>query len=164
MKKKCTKCGKPYPPTKKYFYPWANKCGLHSWCRKCYNADMRIRLRKWRKENPERARAHWQKVTPKQRRAKRLRQYGLTEDSFQAKIKKQNGGCAVCRKETEKLVVDHDHKTGLTRGLLCRNCNVMLGNAFDDPKILKRGIAYLKKWMTIQAKAPPLSGSLSNSR
>ena len=48
------------------------------------------------------------------------------------------------RKDGKKFHVDHDHKTGKVRALLCFNCNVMLGNSFDDPEILRRALLYLE--------------------
>lgn len=57
----------------------------------------------------------------------------------------QNGKCAICDAEQSfQLAVDHDHQTGLTRGLLCRNCNQGLGYFGDDPERLLRAINYLK--------------------
>lgn len=54
------------------------------------------------------------------------------------------GVCTICKTEG-KLHVDHDHSTGLTRGLLCHSCNVGLGHMRDSPDILRSAIAYLKK-------------------
>jgi hypothetical protein len=59
---------------------------------------------------------------------------------FQGKV------CAICRRATgatRKLSVDHDHKTGLVRGLLCRPCNDLLGHLRDDVATAQRIAAYL---------------------
>lgn len=54
------------------------------------------------------------------------------------------GHCECCG-DMKKLVVDHDHATGLMRGLLCHHCNMMLGHALDNPARLELGAAYLRK-------------------
>lgn len=60
----------------------------------------------------------------------------------------QNGCCKICKRpQTEfkkKLAVDHCHITGKTRGLLCNNCNTILGHAKDNIKTLQNAIKYLK--------------------
>lgn len=64
-------------------------------------------------------------------------------------LKKQNGGCAICKSKVSggkgAFHVDHCHKTGKIRGLLCHFCNVGLGVFKDDVKTLSVAIAYLKK-------------------
>ena len=63
------------------------------------------------------------------------KQFGITEDNYNSLLKSQNRKCAICkRKEKSKingvvkrLAVDHDHKTGRVRGLLCSKCNGTLG-------------------------------------
>jgi hypothetical protein len=71
--------------------------------------------------------------------------YGITADELHALYAKQDGRCAICKKpEGEKaLCVDHDHDTGEVRGLLCNNCNAMLGYAQDNTEILRRAIYYV---------------------
>jgi len=63
--------------------------------------------------------------------------------------KEQNFGCAICgitEEETKKsFCVDHDHKTGKVRGLLCNNCNHGLGLFKDNTLFLARAINYLKE-------------------
>lgn len=57
-----------------------------------------------------------------------------------------DGHCAICRCIPKgKLALDHDHKTGKLRGLLCVLCNTALGKFKDDPDILMRAIEYLKR-------------------
>src|SRR6266550_1376817 len=59
----------------------------------------------------------------------RQRLYGLSEDVYQALLLKQGGLCAICGGPPKRrtLAVDHDHKSGEVRGLLCDRCNVGLG-------------------------------------
>lgn len=56
---------------------------------------------------------------------------------------KQDGRCAICRQEMPSPVIDHDHETGMVRGLLCRACNLLLGAARDDVVVLRRAVGYL---------------------
>jgi hypothetical protein len=59
----------------------------------------------------------------------------------------QNCGCAICSEkapEHKSLCVDHNHKTGKIRGLLCGNCNLMIGLVKDNPTILRHAITYLE--------------------
>lgn len=59
-------------------------------------------------------------------------------------------GCAICGKLPGKtnggrpLAVDHDHKTGRVRGLLCENCNNGLGRFKDNPAFLREAVGYLE--------------------
>lgn len=79
--------------------------------------------------------------------------YGLMGADYDRMAEKQNFLCAICQKvETARnprtgrprsLTVDHDHRTGEVRELLCDCCNRMLGLVDDDPIILRRGIEYL---------------------
>lgn len=65
-------------------------------------------------------------------------------------LEEQHGVCAICGKPETKpnakyLAVDHDHKTGEVRGLLCNNCNRALGLLQDNTEVLQNAINYLKK-------------------
>lgn len=66
---------------------------------------------------------------------------------------KQGGLCAICRGQQagfrKRLNVDHDHKTGRVRELLCHGCNVSLGHFDDSVELLKTVIAYLEKHRAI---------------
>ena len=76
-------------------------------------------------------------------RIKRL--YGLTDIQYQELLKSQNGGCGICGKIKKKynLSVDHDHKTGKIRGLLCSPCNRALGILGDSSEALQKVLRYL---------------------
>ena len=68
--------------------------------------------------------------------------YGLTQEIYDEIAKKQNFLCKICEK-VEKLVVDHCHKTGKIRDLLCQNCNAAIGMVKEDMGIVLRLGAYL---------------------
>lgn len=68
--------------------------------------------------------------------------YGMTGDEYWDLYRSQDGRCAVCQ-EQKKLVVDHCHVKKHVRGLLCRECNLLLGQVKDDVEFLQRAIAYL---------------------
>ena len=69
--------------------------------------------------------------------------YGLTLEQFNKFVVKQNGKCMLCGFK-KKLCVDHCHKTGVVRGLLCKGCNTRL-SWFDNEKQFKKVMQYLKK-------------------
>ena len=56
------------------------------------------------------------------------------------------GKCGCCGLWTDRLKRDHDHATGRVRDKLCNNCNLLLGHAFDNPRVLERAFEYLRKW------------------
>ena len=83
-----------------------------------------------------------------------FKNYGLTLAQCEALLASQGGGCAICgapimvmlaRSRSGKLHVDHRHSDGKVRGLLCGQCNMMLGNARDLPETLRAGADYLEK-------------------
>ena len=64
------------------------------------------------------------------------------------KLEDQNNECAICGTPFEdeyKAQIDHCHTSGRVRGLLCIECNWMLGKANDNPTILRNAAAYLEK-------------------
>jgi hypothetical protein len=102
-------------------------------------------------ENREKSKVYareFYKKNPHRQRIRILAQYGLTEEGFDELLKSQNGVCAICGKSRSEiksnLVVDHDHKTGKVRGLLCVQCNTSLGNLKDNTDLLKKAAEYLE--------------------
>jgi hypothetical protein len=76
------------------------------------------------------------------------RVYGLTAGELSRMEAAQRGVCAICGKPNSRrkhLVVDHDHKSGRVRQLLCDGCNLILGYAQDSTTQLQSCIAYLTK-------------------
>lgn len=75
--------------------------------------------------------------------------FGITLDDYEALRIIQEGACAICKESTAKaprggnFAVDHCHRTGVIRGLLCFPCNAGVGNFRDDPEVIKKAITYL---------------------
>lgn len=70
--------------------------------------------------------------------------YGLTVSDFENMMANQNGRCAICKKQDKRrLCLDHCHKTGRPRMLLCNSCNVGLGAFKDTPELLIAATNYL---------------------
>ncbi len=91
-------------------------------------------MRAWVERNREKTRIyaarsyqkHRAKWAHRNRRYTLQRNYRITLEEYQALLLAQGGVCAVCEKPQKsgrKLAVDHDHETGLVRGLLCQSCN-----------------------------------------
>lgn len=69
--------------------------------------------------------------------------YGITLEEYEIVFRRQNGVCAFCgrRPSRNRLAVDHDHRTGRFRGLLCTPCNRALGNLEAN---MDRVVKYLR--------------------
>jgi len=77
----------------------------------------------------------------------KYRKHGISEKDYAEQFKRQDGRCLICGKHQSEfqkiLAVDHDHKSGFLRGLLCFSCNSVLGLAHDNPRILINAARYL---------------------
>lgn len=83
-------------------------------------------------------------ITRAQKRSKLKHQYKITPEQFEFMKLEQEHCCKLCGKKVRTLHIDHDHKTGLVRGLLCFPCNVGLGFLKDDPSLLRSALNYLQ--------------------
>lgn len=99
-----------------------------------------------------RCRTHWREESERRKAANHEKRvtdtYGLLKGEYALLYVFQGGKCALCRRATgasRKLSVDHDHATGLVRGLLCRPCNSLLGHARDKTMFFLRCIWYLRR-------------------
>jgi hypothetical protein len=86
-------------------------------------------------------------------RRKRELERTLIVSEYDRLLAAQGDRCAICggvqlllnaHGEPRRLAVDHNHETGVIRGLLCNGCNYMIGCAHDDPTILEAGAEYLR--------------------
>lgn len=129
--KVCSKCKKKYPSTSDYFYKNKNaKMGLDSWCKIC-------------KSNYDHKRH-------------KIYRYGISLNKVNKIINEQKNRCAICgqlfdviyNNNKEKITirsprVDHNHKSGIIRGILCNRCNILLGMVKDNIFILIKAAEYL---------------------
>jgi hypothetical protein len=102
--------------------------GVHTYCKPCHNA---------------RGKASKDKVGGS-RTYHLKRRYGITAEEADAMSAAQGGVCAVCR-TAPAVHVDHDHRTGRVRELLCFNCNGGLGQFKDDPAVLRAAAGYVER-------------------
>ena len=86
----------------------------------------------------------------KYRNVELKKKYGIDTAQYNQLLIKQQDKCAICQKHksefTYSLCVDHSHKTSQVRGLLCKPCNLIVGNAMDDTQILHNTIKYLEPY------------------
>ena len=129
--------------------------GLSSACKDCLYRDkreyykanaerLRRRSQQYRDENPELGRYI-------RRNSHLRRKYGISVQDYDDMLERQQGACAICEKSAEvvgKLFVDHDHATGLVRGLLCHTCNVGIGALKDSPELMLAAASYITEAQT----------------
>jgi len=164
--KTCPKC-KTSKPLLLFSKNKTNKDGYAYECKACHSLrikDLRQREpekfkemgRKWRENNPEYVVSWKERNKGKTKTAKRKEylksKYGITPDQYNEMRVLQNYSCFTCGKHEDdvpkasdtSLNVDHCHKTGVIRKLLCMSCNIALGKVKDDITILENLIKYLK--------------------
>lgn len=149
---KCSTCGETDPT--KFTKNRSRPSGLNSYCKTCDGARARQR-RKGKGFYRDYQRRYFMKW-----------KYGITQEQFDELLRLQNGCCAICGVDGAKcrrpgrvsrvegavrgenfsrgLVVDHDHKTNVVRGLLCAGCNRGMGMFNDDPVKLSAAAEYLR--------------------
>lgn len=112
------------------------------------------RVTEWTKENREKRSAYMRALL-----------YGLNKSAFDAMLDAQGGRCAVCLVTLTRgrgrtaAHLDHDHKTGQPRGILCQACNLALGHLKDDVAILRRAVQYLERSADHDRMLRDLAGS-----
>ena len=111
-------------------------------CRDCQNK----RAAKWRKKNPDKIKKWRQKQGRLYtQNSHLLNRYGISQEEYYAMMARQKNRCLGCQESfIGKAVVDHDHRTGRVRGILCRQCNWALGQTKENPLTLRRLIAYIE--------------------
>jgi dCMP deaminase len=128
----CVKCG----------HEFQAKCrSKHPRCTKCVKLDTAVKVRAANyNQRPE--------YKVKARAWRLMNYYGMTPEQYEALFVLQGGMCAICHNPPlgkENLSVDHDHKTGKVRGLLCQNCNRAIGGLQESMGNLRGAINYLTR-------------------
>jgi len=115
---------------------------LRTWCNTCHK-ERQEKYNRTRFETPEYIRNNNLKT-----------RHGITAEEYDKKLLLQLRGCAICKqlcKTGRNLAVDHNHKTGAHRDLLCQRCNVVLGLINDDELLLFDMMDYLKRHLVEEA-------------
>ncbi len=123
----CRVCGFIGPATQEYFkdYKKAEGDTLTFTCRKCYN-----------KRHNKYTHDRWEKYSKIHREARLKREYNISLEDYNRMLKEQDGVCYICKKPeirkhkdgtVHSLSVDHNHKTGALRKLVCGRCNYIIG-------------------------------------
>ena len=106
--------------------------------RHCKTCDKK-RVKAWNEQNRPRRRAAGRRYLYK-------KTYGISAAEKDRMEREQNGLCAICRQTCgmrTALSVDHDHRSGAIRGLLCHRCNLALGLFREDANLLRQALEYL---------------------
>jgi hypothetical protein len=127
-RKRCPDCGEMKSLDD---FPRNRRCkdGRHAYCKRCHNA---------------RGKETRQRLYGGSRHYHLARRYGIGAVEAQRLIDQQGGVCAICESRSPDHV-DHDHVTGVVRGMLCLPCNTGLGHFNDDVQIMSRAIDYLNR-------------------
>lgn len=147
--KTCKSCSQE-KPLDEFHKDKQAKDGLTFYCKPCNKA----RALEWYHSNRERGlerRKQWHHSnTEYVRDQKLLKTYGINLAQYHEILASQGGVCAVCggperMADGRAMPVDHCHRTGKVRGILCSHCNRAIGLLGDDPETLIRASAYLAR-------------------
>ena len=137
--KRCPRCTETLPLTAFNQHVGLTNKGAAVYCRKCQSEYGRARtFPSTGKHYANNKELVWAQ--------KMWRKYKMTTSQYFEMLSSQNNVCAICGKNEEhrRLAVDHDHKTGKVRSLLCGRCNPAVGFLLDDPALAEKFVAYLK--------------------
>jgi hypothetical protein len=149
----CIKCGQP--AESEFIANTGGKNKIHT-CRACRAAYMR-EYEAARRITPPRGPALSKadvlaRARDKFQKSGRFARYGITAEDFDRMWKSQRGRCGICAGVLSnerahggcKVNIDHDHRDGRVRGLLCSRCNSGIGLLRDDPRLLRRAAKWVK--------------------
>ena len=157
--KACSKCGRVLPLSA-FSKCSQHKSGYKSRCKECSKEDSKLyykahkveiihRTTQWYQEHRTEYNAYRRTYDPWKSRKKL---YGIDKETLHKMYEEQDHKCAICGrtltlcgKGGDAVHVDHDHKTGKVRKLLCQRCNMALGLFSDNPDLLKKASEYITK-------------------
>jgi hypothetical protein len=134
--KGCSEC-QEMKPLSSFARHTKTKTGLRSQCRACVAGGAQLTAQRHPRDRSKACRR-----SP----SRRLRP--ITPEAYDRLMTDQGGACAICLR-VQRLFIDHDHKTGQNRGLLCQRCNSGLGLFGDNLEGFQRAFAYLKRYEII---------------
>jgi hypothetical protein len=153
--RECTKCG-VRKEWEEFYRDSRGKNGRCSRCKKCTDGN---KLEWLNRPGNRQKQANGSAQRYIQDRVRRrfqaiYKKYGVTQEWYDQTLVSQGKGCRICgtdkpgRGDTRRRLfcIDHDHKTGKIRGLLCINCNMVLGAVDDSREILSKAIEYLEEY------------------
>lgn len=148
-KKHCSKCGRWLDPSA-FHRNQKRWDGLHGNCKPCMAAFSRTR---YESDTPRLLKLgkDYRAANSGKRMAAQIKaRFGLSIAEFNAILQAQGHVCAICKRppNRKRLHIDHDHVTGIVRGLLCFRCNMALGYFGDNPDALRAGAEYLCRQRT----------------
>lgn len=134
-RKTCGRCRRSLPIAEFRLRVGAARRWHESYCRPCARAY----AAEWKANHPGYAEY--------QRRARLRHRYGIEADEYDALLLAQGGCCAICgaKPGARSLDVDHEHEGDKVRGLLCRNCNHLIGKCRESTTVLRKAIEYLER-------------------
>jgi hypothetical protein len=137
------------------------------YCRECRNekqrqywANLPIEVRRSRQMKSEAQKRYRENNLEKTKLIARKghikRKFGITLEEYDLMLNSQNGVCAICQLTCDSgysLAVDHNHKTGKIRGLLCKNCNTAIGLLKENTDVMIKAVQYLKFYSLVEENA-----------
>ena len=147
IEKKCSSCNLIYP-INQYNYRVNGRGGYkrRSRCKQCEIKE----AKEYRKKNPDKVKKSkkiWEQKNPEKHERgilrRSIKKLKLSVPEVLEYIDKHNGTCEICGRSGITLAIDHCHKNGNFRGLLCSKCNCGLGLFCDNKEILEKAILYL---------------------
>lgn len=145
--KKCYKC-QHTKPISEFNKCKSHKDGLGSYCKHCIrllHIKNKDRITKYRKQYYTKNK---KTINQRTRRHHFMSRYGISEEEASQLVKNCHNACQICGTRlcsANPPHIDHNHKTGAIRGVLCRCCNSGLGLFMDNPDYLATAIRYLQK-------------------
>ena len=135
-------------PLEEFYKESRTTDGYQTRCKQCQKSSAQI---SYGENKPHVLERNAKKYDSEARRERTLKEgYGISSEIYEQMLQLQNGKCAICESSEPKhnsgyFVVDHCHESGSVRGLLCGECNFMIGKAKDNISTLESAINYLKK-------------------
>lgn len=162
FEKTCTKCH-IVKPMSCFNKSAASADGFYARCRDCVHIDMKQRYvqdpkikataKRRNRERYQNDDVYREMVLEHHRTRSRIMLTGCVPELYRQLLKEQKGVCKLCgkvNKDGRELSVDHCHKTGKIRWLLCFRCNLLFGNVQDDPTRLRKAADMLEEFFNSQ--------------